>query len=406
MEIIINQHSINHYKIIKQLINKSEEIFVSVAFLKKSGLDLIMSDLETALENNSKITIVCGLDFYQTEPDALKDIQKLTEKFTRCQLFINNTIGNITFHPKLYCFTTHSEVQLLVGSANLTKGGFQDNIEISLLQTIEKESTEYDQLIQYRMKLIEESKKVDEFDLSQYKRKYQINRRNSKKAKETSKNEVDKIFNLNWKRVETYLKQYNSDKSEQLNYQRRKDNYKKAKEILEIIRSSDLDEDKFFNYYESLVGRKDEKSLWHSGSIKRHKSKIFGGFQAFKKLVHDTVKYIDKSPQETFDNLSKYFKKGSDKKIRGVGPNIVTEIMHTYRPETFAVLNDNPLTSLKYFGFEEFPNAQSFSATNYDDFNTLIAGFMKACSFETMGQVDHFLNFVYWQVRDIVKSNK
>ena len=84
------QKTENHLSVFKKNIQKYENIFIAVAFLKKSGLDLIISEIKEALQRETIITIVCGLDFCQTEPEALKTIYSLSNKYDNCKLLIHN----------------------------------------------------------------------------------------------------------------------------------------------------------------------------------------------------------------------------------------------------------------------------------------------------------------------------
>ncbi|OLC44354.1 MAG: hypothetical protein AUH74_00515 [Nitrospirae bacterium 13_1_40CM_4_62_6] len=70
------------------------------------------------------------------------------------------------------------------------------------------------------------------------------------------------------------------------------------------------------------------------------------------------------------------------KHVKGIGPNVLTEAMHTWNPARYAAMNKNPLTSLKELGFPEVI--------------TDLAGW---CGFQSLGQVDQFLNYVYWKLK-------
>ena len=132
MKIIDNKDTENHLSIFKKHIEQSDEVFIAVAFFKKSGLDLIIKEIEEALKRETIITIVCGLDFYQTEPEALKTMSSMSYQYDNCKLLVHNHKKNITFHPKIFCFTKNIETHLIIGSANFTRGGLENNFEVSL----------------------------------------------------------------------------------------------------------------------------------------------------------------------------------------------------------------------------------------------------------------------------------
>lgn len=400
MTLITNRKENNHIKTLKELLENSEEAFIAVAFFKKSGLDLISREIEKSLEQGTKIVIVCGLDFFQTEPDALKAIYLLSQKYENCKLLIQEQILSSTFHLKLYSFLKADKRTILIGSANFTKGGFKSNYELSIMHTF-KTNSDNEKDVQLLIKEIKDScTEYSDIEISNYARKYQIYKRNENKAKKSTKAETDLLFQLDKARIEKYLEDYKKDKSQKEDLNRRTENYKKAKEILEIIRTKDLSKTDFFDYYEKLVGKAGVKSLWHSGSIFRGKESVKEFYREFKEMLNQITENIDKSPADMIKKMEKYYRVGNEEKIDGIGPNIMTEILNTYAPDRFAVLNQNPLTSIKNLGFEEFPHSQNFRPKNYNDFTVLISSLMNGYGFDTLGQVDHFLNYIYWKVKD------
>jgi len=400
MKIIHNENTENHLSIFKQQIKKSKKVFIAVAFFKKSGLDLIINEIKEALKRETIITIVCGLDFYQTEPEALKTIFSLSNQYSNCKLLIHNHKKSITFHPKLFSFTNNTETHLIIGSANFTKGGFENNFELSFHSTFLNDTEQYLELNSIINFILKKAKEINEIEISQYTRKYKIYKQNFKKAQKQAEKEKKAVFDLKMDLVDKFLKEYKSDNSEQTNYKLRKINYIKAKEILEIIRNKELTNEQFYNYYEQLVGKKGVKSLWHSGYLYRGKTKAKNDYLKFKTLLNKAYNNLDNNSEIIIKKLAEFYKKGNRNKIGSFGINKVTEILNTYKTSKFAVVNKNPLSSLKFFGFEKFPNPDNFKPENYRDFNIILSGLMNYCKFETLGQVDHFLNFIYWQVKD------
>ncbi len=394
---IIDNYSTKHSTIIQECLAQCDEAIFMVAFLKKSGLEILLSSVEDALKRSVELKIICGLDFYQTEPDALKLLSSISKNHHNLKIYIYNSKANSTFHPKVYFFKNNKECCLITGSANFTSGGLQNNIEFSTLTKFEHAS---EQLKAYQKNLnsiMDNSRIADDIEISKYSRKFRIHQENEKSARDKSTKEEKALFNLDTNLIEKELNLYFKDDKEQKDYQSRVSNYKNAKSHLEKIRTANLSEKEFFDLYEKLVGKAGEKSLWHSGSIYRGKSKVQKHHLRFKELLDEIYSNLDKDSYELYSLVQVYIKHGSNKKIDGMGPNILTEIFNTYRPSKFGVLNDNPLTSIKFFGFEDFPNSQSFKPENYRDFNLLLTGIMKAYKLTDLGQVDHFLNYIYWK---------
>lgn len=406
MSLITNKKYNNHTKILKELLKVSKEVFIAVAFFKKSGFDLVSKDFNKSLGQGTKITFVCGLDFYLTEPDALKAVYSLTQKYAKCKLLIQEQNSKSTFHPKLYCFRNGRKRTIIIGSANFTKGGFENNYELSINSTFETDSEKDKELLSLISEIKNNCIEYSDIEISNYARKYQIYKRNDNSAKRNSKAETDALFQLNKDSLKKYLDKYKLDITEQDDLKRRTENYQRAKEILENIRTQNLTKSEFFNYYEKLVGKAGEKSLWHSGSIFRGKESVKEFNKEFKIMLNEIFDNLNCTPSEILKKVRKYYRVGNKEKIDGIGPNIMTEILNTYSPDKYAVLNQNPLTSIKYLGFEEFPHSQSFRPNNYNDFTVLLSGIMNGFNFESLGQVDHFLNYIYWKVKKQRIKNK
>lgn len=399
---IIDNYSIKHATILRKCLSECDKAIFIVAFLKMSGLESLKRQINKALKRKVKLKIICGLDFYQTEPDALKLLSSMSKKYSNLQLYIYNQNANSTFHPKVYFFKNNQECCLITGSANFTSGGFENNIEVSTLSKFSIDSEQLKAFKKILNSLLDNSKKADDIEISKYSRKFRIHKENEKSALDKSQKEEKGLFNLDLDSISKELKLYFENVKEQKDYQRRQSNYKKAKAILEKIRTEDLSKEEFFELYEKLVGKAGEQSLWHSGSIYRGKSKVKNHYLRFKELLNEIHNNLELESAEIYRLVQVFIKKGSGKKIDGIGPNILTEILNTYEPSKFAVLNDNPLTSIKFFGFEDFPNPQSFKPENYRDFNLFLTGLMKAFKLSDLGQVDHFLNYIYWKHKDSI----
>jgi len=131
----------NRYLTLKNILNKlivnAEEINFAVAFLKQSGVNLILEKINNlVLIKNGKFEIITGLDFINTEPGALKKILKISQKNKNVKLYCFskfNKNNHPTFHSKLYIFRKSNLYSIIVGSSNLTKGGLINNFELNLL---------------------------------------------------------------------------------------------------------------------------------------------------------------------------------------------------------------------------------------------------------------------------------
>ena len=392
MYLITNKTSDDHLNTLRDLLHVSEKILIAVAFLKKSGLDLVKTDLEAALKNGADIKIYCGLDFYFTEPDALREIFVIFKKYGRGHLYLYKSDNDI-FHPKLYFFTKSETAFILIGSINFTRGGFQKNVEVSALEKTTVGSDMYNRVSSFFERIERFSNEATEIEIDLYKRRYDITYKKLNIARKEAESEIASIIKLDIPKIKKHLTEYKNDKSEQDNLKERLSNYEIAKKILdEICGNSIISEKEFMDHYEKLVGKVGQRGLWHSGSLFRQKNRIASNYDIFIEMTREVRDNIEKSPKEVFEIGLKYVKE-----VRGLGVNVLTEIMNTYNQKKFAVLNNNPLTSLKFFGFSEIPDPNNFKSDTYERYNSLISEFMKICGFKSMGQVDHFLNYIYWR---------
>lgn len=110
---------------IKDLIKHSDKISIAVAFLENSGVGIIKQSIEE-IKNEVSISIITGLDFGITAPEALQELLNLD---VCCNIFHGEN-----FHPKLYIFEKNGkEATVIIGSSNLSKGGLSTNYEANII---------------------------------------------------------------------------------------------------------------------------------------------------------------------------------------------------------------------------------------------------------------------------------
>ena len=115
-------------------------------------------------EDKKKLRSLVGLDFNQTHPDALDKLREVGEvRIGRSQ--------NGVFHPKLYLFHVQQislmpKARAIVGSANLTKGAFYENMEIAFEKLLD--DNEYMQVKEFFEEQWEASKIFDDDSAKAY----------------------------------------------------------------------------------------------------------------------------------------------------------------------------------------------------------------------------------------------
>jgi HKD family nuclease len=119
---------------LQQILKRSNDARIAVAFVSVGGLRLIEDSVNVALKSGAHIEFLVGLDFRVTEPDALHTLYKLAQKHTVVTMYcFATTTPAAIYHPKLYLFRESEQVTAIVGSSNLTEGGLKRNVEVNMM---------------------------------------------------------------------------------------------------------------------------------------------------------------------------------------------------------------------------------------------------------------------------------
>ena len=127
-----------YLEILRWLINPEiDQIDLAVSFIMKSGVNLIASHLEVALQRGARIRIITTDYLSITDPDALTQLLDLADRPDlgdgQFQVKVFHD-PKVSFHPKAYLFrSTRSEVAGgYVGSSNLSWSGIRSGVEWNL----------------------------------------------------------------------------------------------------------------------------------------------------------------------------------------------------------------------------------------------------------------------------------
>ena len=102
-----------------------ERVIISVGFMNEGGLAALEAALLPIAEQT---TVLTGIRNGITSAQGLRKSLEIG-----CTTYVVDTGSRyVLFHPKVYVSRSASEARLIVGSANLTVGGLNSNIEASL----------------------------------------------------------------------------------------------------------------------------------------------------------------------------------------------------------------------------------------------------------------------------------
>ena len=102
----------------------SRIVFVS-AFVGLQTIMRIKRQISELRQNGADIRFVFGIDLGGTSQEVLREVLNWNIDVR----IIKHRIPGHTFHPKLYLFEWESRADLIIGSSNITEGGFFGNYE-------------------------------------------------------------------------------------------------------------------------------------------------------------------------------------------------------------------------------------------------------------------------------------
>jgi len=107
-------------------IDDIESALISVAFVSQSGVVKLQKQLQKV---NANALVLAGIRNDITSYQGLNALKKLD-----VDLYVVDTGSRtVLFHPKIFLVRNATEARVLIGSANLTLGGLNNNIEAGML---------------------------------------------------------------------------------------------------------------------------------------------------------------------------------------------------------------------------------------------------------------------------------
>ncbi len=117
---------------LKKHLSAASSIQIAVAFLSQSGLDQLNPELEQVISLGEASEAIIGLDPVVTDANALGYLVEIAETYPTFRVYCHHS-GQGIFHPKFYVLQGSDIFAAIVGSSNLTAGGFVQNVELNVL---------------------------------------------------------------------------------------------------------------------------------------------------------------------------------------------------------------------------------------------------------------------------------
>lgn len=123
---LINNHSILLRDVLKLHLSEANEVWFALAFVRQSGVNMIINALETLIHRGGKVYVLFANDFGATEAEAIISLQEIGVQLRYYSK------PNSSFHVKAYLFKKPNSGVAIVGSSNLSSSGLTTGIEWSM----------------------------------------------------------------------------------------------------------------------------------------------------------------------------------------------------------------------------------------------------------------------------------
>ena len=111
-----------------------EGVILSVAFVNEAGVDLLAPELANA---SSKVDVFAGI---RNDITSFQGLDALMVHGANVH-YVDTGARQLLFHPKVYFARSATKALMVVGSANLTPGGLNNNIEASVVIELDLTNT-------------------------------------------------------------------------------------------------------------------------------------------------------------------------------------------------------------------------------------------------------------------------
>jgi HKD family nuclease/pterin-4a-carbinolamine dehydratase len=386
----------SHGLLIKDLLEQTDHFECLVAFATESGLNHldIFDFLEKAIQNGMTARITTGLSYCHTQPETLRRLFDLFDG-EKSKLYIYNDYSSAyVFHPKIYAFEKKGKSTVIIGSANLTAGGFNSNYEASVL--IEDNGDLIKSIKDYVDDLLD-NKIIEPASnelIIKYTKNYKLKMRLDGTPKGVLKVSDDTLTLKYFQDMKNFKNGFDFI-NDMVN---RRNNRNHSIEIIRQIasmRRTDDDNDLFTERFKELL------DSFHS-KIMRHNFYTMCSLEHNKiiKAIHQLVRDVDNSRDSGLTHL-KIFDRSliRFREIKYMSMSIFTEILHALDNKHFAVMNGASSQALKLLGkhshdYSDRPTLKKIDVNIYDWFCKDLKKLVKMLNFKDYTELDSFFAFI------------
>ena len=323
-------------------LSESSHVRLITAFAHLSGWKLISAAVAAC---KGQVDILVGLHFFQTEPKLLRTWLRnsyQSDKFT-CRVVTRARATGWTFHPKVLIVSgTQSGDFAVVGSGNLSAGGFRNNVECSLF-------TDDQKLVSDLCTWFEEisetfTVKLEESVIRRYEPLY---KKYQSRLRELTKHESNDLRKID-KEVAATLRHWDkavSDAKAYFESAKFMEQWKESRNAISKIRMS-LDYPRFSVTPDGLKEFFGIKEFGNLGPIWIHKQELLRKLDkigsAFGILIND-----NREPLARFEEVI-----SGKSKVKFMSMNVLTKVLAAHDEKKWPVYNSKVEGVLRRYGYE------------------------------------------------------
>ena len=366
----------------------SGSIRLATAFAHNSGWSLLSNGISST---TGDVRLLTGLYFCQTEPRLLRKWLKLAKGKPNVEAKLFS--GKQMFHPKVLIVGASSANGsfALVGSGNLSRGGFATNVECWLYTSAK------DQVAALTLWFDGHFDKSTDLNLKAIKDYDPRYRKAQKAAKAISHEQKGIEQELEEIRVAKIADRARAVKEAQI--------YFRSPKFLKSWRESSRKVDRLrdaLDYPDLNVTKKGWESFYDNWTLGHlvpiYRDRVIKDRQrlqgALKHLIDDSIPVTNRLAS-VLDKSGKFY-------ISGMGLNTVSKILACHDRKQWPVYNEPVETALREFGYD-FPRSGS-RAMKYLAFKRAMESFMKDSKARDVVALDRFFHFISQGVKSKSKG--
>lgn len=393
MKLITNKDK-THKGLFRKLLKKAHSIDLMTSYSDQETLDFIIKRVSKN-KNNPQVRFITGGNFAITSPEALAKIkQELPGK-----LFVALPEEPVVFQPNIYLFKTKNNYHILIGSASCTEEALETDMEASVYQKKSKKKKLWKQSKQYIDHLIDSSDvhPLTTRFIARYETYYHEigndpdQARSAWRDPEMLINDIDqlKVRSKEWRKLAV-----NAEKIVE-----NKDNYRLARKIQNRIASQILmTEEEATKQMDRLIGASGERGFWNVNGLQGSKSAIVDQFDVFRELVRFVKDNREEAPGYVFEKCQEYARQ-----IKGVGVNMISEILVTYEPKRFPKLSSGLIHKMAEPGFLSIKKSiAKYNGDDYQKYTEIMWDYAGLLKIKSMSEIDLFFEDVLDELDQLV----